>query len=126
MAAKILVVEDEEDFRVLLVSVLKRAGYQVVSADTGEGGLEVYKKENPDLIVLDVQLPDADGFEICRRIRADGPWKDTPILFCTVRSAVAPVAEGLNVGATDYIIKPFDNEDLLSRVKGALPPRDRK
>lgn len=126
MAAKILVVEDEEDFRALLESVLKRAGYLVVTAESGETGLAAYAKEAPDLVVLDVQMPDMGGFEVCRRIRADGPRKDTPILFCTVRFAVAPVAEGLNVGASDYIIKPFDNEDLLSRVKGALPPQDRK
>ncbi|MEE8424245.1 MAG: response regulator [Elusimicrobiota bacterium] len=126
MPAKILVVDDEEDFRSLLETVLKRAGYSVVTAESGESGLAAHKKESPDLIVLDVQMPDMGGFEVCRRIRADGPRKDIPILFCTVRSAVAPVAEGLNVGANDYVLKPFDTEDLLSRVEAALPPGARK
>lgn len=121
--SKILIVEDEEDFRELLAEVLRRAGYDVITAPNGEDGLAAYSRELPDLVLLDGNLPDLDGFEVCRRIRADGPRPETPILFCTVRSAVAPVAEGLRLGADDYIIKPFETKDLLARVKGVLAGR---
>jgi DNA-binding response OmpR family regulator len=120
MAEKILVVEDEEDFRALLSGVLDKEGYSVVTASNGEDGIAAFQKEKPDLVILDVQLPDMEGFEICRKIRAEGPNPEVPVLFCTIRSAVAPVAEGLKAGATDYIIKPFATKDLLARIETAL------
>jgi len=120
MAVKILAVEDEEDYRALLEHVLREAGFEVVTAPNGEEGLEAYAAESPDLVLLDVNLPDMDGMEICRKIRAEGPRKDTPILFCTIRSAVGRVAEGLKSGGTDYVVKPFQVEDLLQRVNKAL------
>src|SRR5688572_16243685 len=117
MAAKpkILVVEDEEDFRQILVHLLQKEGYFAVSACNGEDGLKAYAKEAPDLVLLDVHLPDMTGFEICRKIRGEGPRPQTPIILCTVRSEVAPVAEGLGSGATDYVVKPFEIKDLMSR-----------
>ena len=117
---KILVVEDEEDFRSILVHLLQREGYAVVAAPNGEEGLKAYGGEAPDLVLLDVHLPDMTGFEVCRKIRAQGPRPRTPIILCTVRSEVAPVAEGLGSGATDYVVKPFEIKDLISRIEAAL------
>ncbi|HBL16450.1 MAG: hypothetical protein A2X36_00495 [Elusimicrobia bacterium GWA2_69_24] len=120
MPGKILIVEDDADYRELIGRVLEKAGYSVTSAPNGEEGLRRYAADAPDLVILDGQLPDIDGFEVCRRIRSQGPRPDTPILFCTVRSAVSPVAEGLRSGGTDYILKPFEIADLLQRVRSAL------
>ncbi len=117
---KILIVEDEVDFRELLLHVLTEKGYRVSAAGNGEDGLRLYSEGAPDLVLLDVHLPDMSGFEICRKIRAEGPRPETPILICTVRSEVAPVAEGLSSGATDYVLKPFQVSDLLERIQTAL------
>ena len=121
--AKILVVDDEEDYRALHAHILTRAGHEVVTADGGEAGLAAFERERPALVILDAQMPDLEGYEVCRRLRAAG--HKTPVLFCTVRSAVARVAEGLRAGGSDYVVKPFSPEDLLARVKDALgaPPK---
>lgn len=123
---KILVVEDEFDFRELLCHVLTEKGYSVSAAGNGEEGIQLYASLAPDLVILDVHLPDMTGFEICRKIRAEGPRPETPVLICTVRSEVAPVAEGLASGATDYVLKPFQISDLLERVESALKPAQEK
>lgn len=117
---KILIVEDEDDFRAITTHILKEAGYKVTAAPNGEEGLKAYGADAYDLVLLDVHLPDMDGFEICRRIRTGGPRPRTPVLMCTVRSEVAPVAEGIASGATDYVVKPFEIADLLARIKTAL------
>jgi two-component system OmpR family response regulator len=118
---KILVVDDEEEYRVLLSRVLEGAGYKVFSAGTGQEGLKLFDEREPDLILLDVMLPDMLGFEFCHKIRAGGgDASDTPVLFCTVRSAVSSLAQGVREGSTDYVIKPFIPEDLLKRVRAAL------
>jgi DNA-binding response OmpR family regulator len=119
---RILIVEDESDFRDLIGHLLSEKGYDVKTAANGEEGLRLYSEVSPDLVLLDVHLPDMTGFEICRKIRAEGPRAATPILICTVRSEVAPVAEGLGSGATDYVIKPFQVNDLLDRISAALAP----
>lgn len=120
MKRRILVVEDESDFRDLIRHLLSEKGYDVNTAANGEEGLRLYSELAPDLVILDVHLPDMTGFEICRKIRAEGPRAETPILICTVRSEVSPVAEGLGSGATDYVIKPFQVGDLLERISTAL------
>jgi DNA-binding response OmpR family regulator len=117
---KILVVEDEPEYRELAERVLSQAGYRVLTAGTGQAGLKAFRDEHPDLILLDVMLPDMVGFDLCRRIREDPSRGETPVLFCTVRSAVSSLAEGLKAGSTDYVIKPFDPKDLLERVRAAL------
>lgn len=118
---RILVVEDEDDYGQLLVEALGDAGFGVRWARTAADGLAAYKADPPDLVILDVNLPDGTGFDICRKLRAEGPAKDTPVLFCTVRSAIAPVAEGTRAGGNGYLLKPFAVEDLLARVRAALP-----
>ena len=102
------------------INMLKDKGYEVEAAPNGEEGLRLYAERAPDLLLLDVNLPDMTGFEICRKIRLHGPRPQTPILICTVRSEVAPVAEGLSSGVTDYVIKPFLIADLLERIAAAL------
>lgn len=119
MAKKILVVDDEEEYRALLTRVLARAGYAVAAASNGAQALALYAEGEPDLVLLDVMLPDAIGFELGKKLRASGRPK-TPILFCSVRSAASSLAEGLRAGSADYVLKPFDPEDLLARVRAAL------
>jgi DNA-binding response OmpR family regulator len=116
---KILVVDDEEDYRILLSRVLERAGFKVFSAGTGAEGLKLFDERKPDLVMLDVMLPDMLGFDFLKKIRAGGA-AETPVLLCTVRSAVSSLAQGVREGSTDYVIKPFVPEDLLKRVRAAL------
>lgn len=117
---KILVVEDEADYRILLREFLGKAGYAVHEASTGEAGLALFRSESPDLLMLDVMLPDMTGFDFCAKIRGGKLRPQTPILFCTVRSAVSQLARGMKSGGTDYVLKPFVPEDLLARVRAAL------
>jgi DNA-binding response OmpR family regulator len=120
MNRKILVVDDEEEYRLLLSRVLTAAGYEVFAAGTGQEGLKLFAARRPDLILLDVMLPDMLGFEFCRKIRGGSNAPGTPVLFCTVRSAVSSLARGIREGSTDYVIKPFVPKDLLKRVSAAL------
>ena len=120
---RILVVEDEEDYGQLLTEVLSDAGFSVRWVKSTTEGLSAFKADPPDLAILDVQLPDGTGFELCRKLRAEGPAKDTPVLFCTVRSAISPLAEGTRVGGNGYLLKPFSIEDLLARVRAAIPAK---
>lgn len=120
---RILVVEDEEDYGQLLVEVLGDAGFSVKWMRSCAEGLAAFRADSFDLVILDVNLPDGTGFDVCRKLRADGPAKDVPVLFCTVRSAIAPVAEGSRAGGNGYLLKPFAIEDLLARVRAALPSR---
>jgi len=117
---KLLVVEDEAEYRILLREILGQAGYAVFDASTGEAGLALYRDESPDLLLLDVMLPDMTGFDFCAKVRAGKLRPQTPILFCTVRSAVSQLARGMKSGGTDYVLKPFVPEDLLARVRAAL------
>jgi len=116
----VLVVDDERDFRAIARHLLERAGYEVVEADCGEAALKAFAARSPALILLDGNMPDMDGFEVLRRLRADPAGKSVPVLMCTVRSTISSVSQGLEAGATDYILKPFSMEELLERVGRAL------
>jgi CheY-like chemotaxis protein len=120
VAKLILVVDDEHDFRAIVSHVLKRGGYDVVTAADGLEGLAKFAECAPDLVVLDGHLPDIDGFEVCRRLRATPLGRHVPILLCTVRSALSTVAAGFEAGATGYVLKPFEMEELLESVAEAL------
>ena len=124
MAQRILVVDDEEEYRALTEGVLAGAGFSVTTAANGEDGIAAYARVKPDLVLLDVMLPDMIGFDIAKAMRATGRPK-TPVLFCSVRSAASSLAEGLRAGSADYVLKPFDPEDLLARVRAALRAKDR-
>ena len=116
----VLVVEDDRDLCNLLDYNLTRGGYQVDIIGRLQGGLEHIRGSRPDLIILDVMLPDGDGFELCRQIRADPSLTSIPILFLTARGEEADRVMGLEIGGDDYITKPFSPSELLARVKAHL------
>ena len=120
MPQTVLVVEDDRDLCNLLDYNLTRGGYQVDIIGRVQGGLERIQGSRPDLIILDVMLPDGDGFELCRRIRADPSLTSIPILFLTARSEEADRVMGLEIGGDDYVTKPFSPRELLARVKAHL------
>jgi two-component system, OmpR family, alkaline phosphatase synthesis response regulator PhoP len=113
----ILLIEDDDDIRELVVYNLERNGYRVKAAATGEQGLKEVAKRRPDLIILDLMLPDTDGLTICRRLRSDPALQDVPIAMLTARSEDADVVAGLELGADDYITKPFSPRVLVARVR---------
>lgn len=117
---QVLIVDDEADFRAVLSFVLKGAGYLVHSANDGTQGLERFRALRPDLLLLDVNMPGLGGMDLCRRVRQEEVGRRTPILMLTVRSEIQIAAECVSAGATDYILKPFDDKDLLRRVARAL------
>ena len=113
----ILVVDDEPAVLKVLVTRLNLAGYQVLSAQDGEQALDVFHKEAPDLVVLDVMLPKMDGFAVCRRIRAESC---VPIIFLTALEAISERVAGLDLGADDYLAKPFSPKELEARIATIL------
>jgi two-component system KDP operon response regulator KdpE len=115
--ANILVVDDEPQIRRVLRSTLSTRGYVITEAKTGEEALESLRKERPDLILLDVNMPGMGGIETCREIRRGS---DTPIIMLTVRNAERDKVAALDAGADDYVVKPFGIEELLARIRAAL------
>jgi len=113
----ILVVEDEPSIAEVISLYLRREGFQVAISPDGRSALAALDKQPPDLIVLDVMLPGLDGFEITRRVRAQG---DIPIIILTARRAEADRIAGLEMGADDYVVKPFSPQELVSRVRAVL------
>ena len=120
MSKRILVVEDDRDLCELLEYNLSRSGYQVQTAGRVSDAKEALKQARPDLVVLDVMLPDGDGFDFCRELRADPALRGMPILFLTARSQEIDKVLGLEIGGDDYITKPFSPRELLARVKAHL------
>ncbi len=118
MADTILIVEDDHDINNLLAINLRSSGYEVESSEHGGQGLEMAKKRAYDLIILDIMLPEIDGLEICRRLRAEG--KTTPILMLTAKDGEIDRVVGLEMGADDYLTKPFSVRELQARVKAML------
>lgn len=116
-AASILVVDDEPQIRRVLRSTLSTHGYEIVEAKTGEEALEWMRKEPPDLVLLDMNMPGMGGVEACREIRRAC---DAPIIMLTVRSAERDKVAALDAGADDYVVKPFGIEELLARIRAAL------
>lgn len=117
MKAKILVVDDEKSIIELLTMSLEREGYEVVSAQDGERAVKTAVKERPDLIVLDVMLPDMDGFEVLGKLRKD---ISAPVIMLTARAEDIDKILGLELGADDYITKPFNPRELIARIKAIL------
>lgn len=116
--ARILVVDDEENISYLLASAWKSSGFAVETAATGKAGLGLAESWHPDIIVLDVSLPDITGFELLGRIRSAG--KKTPVLFLTARGETNDRVRGLTEGADDYVVKPFSLEEVTARVVACL------
>src|SRR5688572_15157515 len=116
--ARLLVVDDEDSLVDLVATALRFAGYQVATEQNGFDALRSVKNSAPDLVVLDVNMPDLDGFEVCRRIRRDG--HDMPIIFLTARDGLDDLRSGFRQGGDDYLTKPFSLEELSLRIEALL------
>lgn len=114
---KILVADDDTIFRKLVVEVLTGAGYEVLAEENGLLAWERLRSEGADLAVLDINMPEMDGFEVLKRIRTDEKFRGMPVLMLTVRAFAEDQVQGYDTGADDYLTKPFDNAVLLARVK---------
>ena len=117
---KILVIEDEHDIRELISYNLESEGYNIIKASAGNEGIEKAKKNEPDLILLDIMLPDIDGLEVCRKLKRDATAKDIPIIMLTAKSEDSDIISGLELGAEDYITKPFSPRVLIARLRAVL------
>src|SRR3989344_218888 len=116
-AERILVVEDERNLAKVLKYNLEKEGYRVSLCGDGEAGLEAFRREKPNLVVLDVMLPKLDGFEFCKIVRRES---QAPILMLTARREAVDRVLGLELGADDYLTKPFSVRELLARIKAVL------
>jgi two-component system response regulator MprA len=116
-AAHVLVVDDDPRILSMMRRILEVDGYSVVTAAEGDAALETLRREQVDLVVLDVMMPGADGFEVCRTVRRESA---VPILMLTARDESTDKVNGLDCGADDYVVKPFDAEELLARVRALL------
>ena len=114
---KIVLIEDDADLYNLVQYNLDKEGFQVVGSQTGKGALDLCRREHPDLVILDIMLPDSDGLEICKGIRANSDLANTPVIFLTARASETDRIVGLELGANDYIVKPFFVRELIARVK---------
>ena len=120
MAERILLVEDEESIRELVRFNLEKEGFEVLETDDGEKAFELLKKQGADLAILDWMIPGVTGLELCRLIRRDPDWKMLPIIMLTAREDEIDKIVGLEMGADDYVTKPFSPRELMSRVKAVL------
>lgn len=118
--ASLLIVEDEQDLLELLRYNLDREGFEVFTAETGEDGLDVLRKRRPNLIVLDLMLPGMDGLEVCRTVREDPQLRATPIIMLTAKGEESDIVRGLEMGADDYVTKPFSPRVLMARIQSVL------
>jgi DNA-binding response OmpR family regulator len=114
---KILVVDDEPQIQKVMTAYLEKAGFQVISAGDGKAALSTFQRENPDFVILDLNLPGMDGLEVCKAIRRDS---DVPVLMLTARIEEADRLIGLELGADDYVIKPFSPKEIVARVRTIL------
>ena len=118
---RILIVDDDAPNVKMISFLLREEGYDVVSVDNGPAALELVDRERPDLIILDVMMPHMDGFEVCRRIRQR---LDVPIIFLSAKGETADKVTGLQLGADDYLAKPFEPAEFMARVKAVLRRAD--
>lgn len=119
----ILAVEDDEDILQLLKYNLTKEGYRVTAVTSGEEGLQIARPAAPDLVLLDLMLPGIDGLEVCRRLKTDSKTRQMPIIMLTAKGEEADIVTGLELGADDYITKPFSTRVLLARVRTVLRRR---
>lgn len=120
---KVLIVDDDRTLADVIAFTFKREGYEIILAEDGEAAYRRWENDNPDLIILDVNLPKEDGFKVCRRIREQS---DIPIILLTVRSDEDDIIGGFHLGADDYITKPFSPRQLIARVKAVMRRTQKK
>jgi DNA-binding response OmpR family regulator len=117
MAEKILVIDDEEQTTKVIEMLLNRRGFDVIKAHRAEEGLRQAYNHQPDLVLLDIMMPDMDGWEVCKRLRE---MSDMPIIFLSAHGETRDVVRGLELGADDYVVKPYENDELVARVRAHL------
>ena len=120
MSSRILIVEDTPANIQAISAILKEQGYQISIATNGRQALDVLARIRPDLILLDIMMPEMDGFETCRQLKASAAWREIPIIFLTAKTETADIVKGFELGAVDYVAKPFNAHELLARVKTHL------
>jgi adenylate cyclase len=120
MPSRILIIDDAPANIQTLSTILKERGYNINIATNGRQGLEVLERIRPDLILLDIMMPEMDGFETCRRIKGSTAWREIPIIFLTAKTDTADIVRGFELGAVDYVAKPFNAHELLARVNTHL------
>lgn len=114
---KIVLIEDDADLYSLIQYNLEKEGFAFAGSQTGKGGLDLCRRERPDLIILDIMLPDSDGLDLCKRIRSQPELSTIPVFFLTARASETDRIVGLELGANDYIVKPFFVRELIARIK---------
>ena len=114
---KILLIEDDTDLFALLRYNLEKEGFSLAGQHTGKGAIELCRQQRPDLILLDIMLPDSDGLDICKGIRKDPDLAAIPVIFLTARASETDRIVGLELGANDYVVKPFFVRELIARIK---------
>ncbi len=122
--ATLLVADDEDNILISLEFLFKRAGYTVLVARNGREALELAREHVPDLILLDVMMPELDGFSVCQALRGEARFARTPIVMLTAKGRDADRVKGKALGASDYVIKPFSTRELLARVRKLLESPD--
>jgi two-component system alkaline phosphatase synthesis response regulator PhoP len=120
MKEKILIVEDEKDIVKMLDYNLKKEGFRTLSVNDGEDALELANKEHPDIVILDLMLPGMDGLEVCKALKKESKTASIPIIMLTAKSQETDKVIGLELGADDYVTKPFSLRELLARIKAVL------
>src|SRR5690348_3404693 len=118
----IAVIEDSADLFALLKYNLEKEGFRMVGSQTGKGAIDLCRRERADLVILDIMLPDSDGIDICRGIRTHPELAHIPVIFLTARGAESDRILGLELGANDYVVKPFSVRELIARIRNQLRP----
>ncbi|HEV2177148.1 MAG TPA: response regulator transcription factor [Terriglobia bacterium] len=122
---RVVIIEDEKDIVELVRYNFRKEGFDVQSFGRGKEGLDYLRRNTADLILLDIMLPDQDGFEICRRLRADSQLRAVPVIFLTAKGEEIDRVLGLEIGADDYVVKPFSPRELVARAKAVLRRQER-
>lgn len=120
MAKKVALVDDEPNILLSLEFLIKRAGYDVQTAEDGDAGLKLVKSWQPDLLILDVNMPKRDGFEVCQSLRGNPDVKELKIIMLTAKGREVEREKGLAIGADDYVTKPFSTQEIIDKVKALL------
>ena len=118
--AAILIIEDDAEIQELLSVSMKREGWHLLQAKTGEQGLELLKKEKIDCILLDIMLPGMDGLKVLKKIKENEQWRNIPVVMTTARGEEADIVSGLELGADDYVVKPYSPKVLIARIRASL------
>jgi CRP/FNR family transcriptional regulator, polysaccharide utilization system transcription regulator len=119
--ARVLIIEDSVEIRDNTSEMLTLEGYEVITAENGDEGLDIVRKKRPDVILCDIMMPGIDGFEVCRILKADATYSAIPFIFLSARSENNDVRSGIAAGAHAYLVKPFTMEELIEKVRSVTP-----